>query len=254
MGYFQAAFFTGFGFGPLMGGVLTEHFGMDVAFITMGALNFLAFLGVALFLPETVKRKMALGVHSSYREASGGSGVRGIFSFRLAFSFSRGAFATFLPVYAGLYVGLSPSLIGILVTVNILLMALLQISGGHLADRFSRRALVLIGSVTNIVFMLLIPASGNFWQLLVVCALGGLGGAVSMPAASALTVEEGRQYGMGVVMAIFAVAFSIGMAVGPILAGIIADVFGINAAFYFGAAMGLAGTSLFAYFTGRVKK
>ena len=36
MGYANAAFFTGFGCGPLMGGVLTEHFGMDVAFSWVG--------------------------------------------------------------------------------------------------------------------------------------------------------------------------------------------------------------------------
>ena len=47
MGYFNAAFFTGFGFGPLLGGVLTDHFGMNVAFSTMGGLNLLAFLIVA---------------------------------------------------------------------------------------------------------------------------------------------------------------------------------------------------------------
>src|SRR4030042_1223989 len=44
MGYFNAAFFTGFGFGPLMGGVLTDHFGMNSSFLTMSGLNLLAFL------------------------------------------------------------------------------------------------------------------------------------------------------------------------------------------------------------------
>jgi len=41
MGYFNASFFTGFGCGPVMGGALTEHFGMTVAFSTMGGLNLL---------------------------------------------------------------------------------------------------------------------------------------------------------------------------------------------------------------------
>jgi MFS transporter, DHA1 family, multidrug resistance protein len=44
-GYFNAAFFSGFGFGPLMGGALTDHFGMNVAFYAMGALNLLGFSG-----------------------------------------------------------------------------------------------------------------------------------------------------------------------------------------------------------------
>ncbi len=70
-----------------------------------------------------------------------------------------------------------------------------------------------------------------------------------MPAVSALTVEEGRKFGMGSTMAMLAVAMSVGMAIGPLLGGVIADFIGINSVFYFAAGMGLAGTSLFIWFT-----
>jgi len=82
-------------------------------------------------------------------------------------------------------------------------MSLLQIYGGNIADRFNRRVLVAIGGFTNLTYLVLIPLGGNFWQLLAICALGGLGGAISMPAASALIVEEGRKFGMGSAIAIF---------------------------------------------------
>jgi len=36
MGYFNAAFFTGFGFGPLLGGVLTDHFWNDCCLLHYG--------------------------------------------------------------------------------------------------------------------------------------------------------------------------------------------------------------------------
>ncbi|MFC1964021.1 MFS transporter [Chloroflexota bacterium] len=249
MGYFQAIFFTGFGFGPLMGGILTDHFGMNAAFVTMAALNFLAFLGVTLFLPEVAGHKQVIPARSSLKEVAGSNGIRALFSFRMAFSFGRGIFATFMPVYAGIYLGLATSLIGVLLAVEILLMAFLQVWGGHLADRLSRRGLVILGSMVNVAFMVLIPASHSFWALLGVSVLGGLGGAVSVPAASALMVEEGRRFGMGFAMAIFAMAFSIGMAIGPLLAGVIADVADISTVFYFGALLGLLGTGLFAWFS-----
>jgi len=249
MGYFNAAFFTGFGCGPLMGGVLTDHFGMNVAFSTMGGLNLLAFLIVALFLPEVRQRKMAASRHPSFKEMSTSGMVKGIFSFRLAFSLGRGTFAAFLPIFAGIYIGLSPTLIGILIAVNILLMSLLGIPSGKIADRFNRRVLVIAGSLANLTCLALIPLGGNFWQLLGICALGGVSGAIAMPAASALTVEEGRRFGMGSTMAILAMAMSIGMAIGPLLSGVIADLANINSVFYFGASMGLVGTSLFIWFT-----
>ncbi len=249
MGYFQAAFFTGFGFGPLMGGALTDHFGMNVAFYTMSGLNLLAFLIAALFLPEIRQRKMAANPHLSFKEMSTSGIVKGLFSFRLVDALGRGAFSCFLPIFAAIYIGLSPTLIGILLAVTILLMALLGIPGGNIADRFNRRALVVLGSLVRLTILALIPLMHSFWQLFGLCALEGLGGAVSLPAASALMVEEGRKFGMGSTMAIFALAMSIGMAIGPLLGGVMADFVSINSVFYFAASMGLIGTSLFIWFT-----
>ncbi len=249
MGYFHAAFFTGFGFGPLMGGALTEHFGMTVAFSTMGGLNLLAFLAATFFLPETSRMKTTTNPHSSFKQMSTIGIVRGLFSFRLSFALGRGAFACFLPIFAAMCIGLSPALIGVLLAINILLMALFQPFSGKIADRFNRRAMVIIGSLINFTFLALIPLAHNFWFLLEVCALGGLGGAISMPAASALIVNEGRKFGMGSTFAIFTMAMSIGMAVGPLLGRIIADLLNVNSVFYFAAVIGLVGTSLFTWFT-----
>ncbi len=249
MGYFNAAFFAGFGFGPLMGGVLTDHFGMDVAFYTMGALNLLALLVAALFLPEIRQEKMAVSPHPSFKKMGTSGIVKGLFSFRLSFALGRGAFTCFIPIFAAVYLNLSPTLIGILLAVNILLMALLQVYGGGIADRFNRRALVVSGSVINLIFLALIPLADNFWQLLGLCALSGFGGAVSMPAASALTIEEGRKFGMGSTIAIFTMAMSIGMAIGPLVGGVIVDFLNIDSVFYFAAGVGLIGASLFAWFS-----
>ena len=248
MGYYNAALFGGFGFGPLMGGALTDRFGMNIAFSTMGGLNMLAFLLVILFLPEVKQRKMAAGLHTPLREMSTSGIVKGIFSFRLTFSLGRGTFTAFFPIFAGIYLGLSPTLVGTLLAVDVLLTSLPQVYSGSIADRFNRRALVIIGGLINIANLALIPLGSNFWWLLGICALGGLSGAIIMPSISALTVGEGRRFGMGSTMAILAMAFSIGMAIGPLLSGVIADSVGVNSVFYFGAIMGLAGTSLFIWF------
>jgi len=249
MGYFNAAFFTGFGFGPLMGGILTDYFGMNIAFYAMGGLNLLAFLLVIFFLPEIGQGKTLASPRASFKQMSTSSMMKGLFSFRLSFSIGRGILATFLPVFAGIYIGLSSTLIGVLLAVNILLMSLLQVYGGNIADRFNRRVLIVVGSLTNLTYLALIPLGGNFWQLLGICVLGGVGGAIALPAASALTVVEGRRFGMGSTIAVFAMAFSIGMVIGPLVGGVIVDFVNINSVFYFGAAIGLAGTTLFIWFT-----
>jgi MFS family permease len=248
MGYFNAAFFTGFGFGPLMGGALADHFGMNVSFFAMGGLNLLAFLIVAFLLPEIRHGKATASASLSFKEMSSSGMVKGLFSFQLISSLGRGIFAAFLPIFAGITLGLSPTLIGILVAVNFLLMALLQPYCGHIADRFNRTTLVAISSLVGAVSIALIPLGSSFWSLLGICALGGISGAMATPAASALSVDEGRRFGMGATMAILAMAFSIGMAVGPLLGGVIADLISLNSAFYFGAAFGVIGTILFIWF------
>lgn len=247
MGYFNAAFTIGFGVGPLMGGIITDHFGMNFAFYAMGGLNMLAFLMVTIYLPESSHKKIKTGTKSSLKDISGSRTLQGIFGYRVAFAMGRGVFTAFLPIYAGIHLGLSPSQVGTLLAFNILLMSVLQLYAGRVADKLDRKSMVVAGGVISIAALALVPFAGNFWQLMVVCGLGGFGGAISMPATSALVVEEGRRLGMGLVMAVFGVAFSAGMAVGPILGGMIVDSLNISAVFYFGALSGLAGVILFIY-------
>ena len=248
-GYFNAAFFSGFGFGPLMGGALTDHLGMSAAFFAMGSLNLLAFVMVLFFLPEAVSVKKEKPPRAPFSEIVRSRVMKGLLGFRLAFSMGRGAFAGFLPIFAGVSLSLSATRIGVLIAVNILVMAVFQPFGGRIADRVSRRLLVVAGGGANILFLGLIPWCTDFWSLLGVCLLGSLGGSISIPAASAMIVEEGRKFGMGSTMAIFGVAFSTGMAIGPMLSGVIADLLDIRTVFYFGACMGVVGTGLFLRYT-----
>jgi MFS family permease len=146
---------------------------------------------------------------------------------------------------------LSSTVIGVILAINLLLVSTLQFFTGRIADRFNRRSLVILGSLANLAYLALIPQAHNLWYLLGLCALGGLGTAIAIPAASAMTVEEGRKLGMGSTMGIFITAFSIGMAVGPLISGVIANVADINSVFYFAAAIALAGPSLFIWFTRR---
>jgi len=249
MGYANAAFFSGIGFGPLMGGLVTEQLGMNVAFIAMGALNMIAFFIAVIFLPETVHKGTTETATLSFGEMRRSRTVTGLFGFRLALTLGRSSFFAFLPVFAALTLGLKTNVIGIIMAIHILLMALLGIPGGRIADVVSRRALVVLGGAASLVYLALIPQIATFWPLLGLIILGAVGNALAVPAASAIAVEEGRKFGMGTTLAAFNVAMSIGMAVGPILSGAIVDFVNIDAAFYFGAASILVGMAVFAWLT-----
>ena len=248
MGYAQAAFFSGFGLGPIMGGVLTEHFGMTACFSTMGGLNLLAFLVTLFFLPEISRRKMTASPRLSFKEMSASGIVKGVFSFRLTESMGRGSVTTFLPIFAAM-IGLSITRIGILLAVSILTLSILGPLGGIIADRFNRRLLIVLGQGIFIIAMVAIPMTNSFEQLLPVLLIQGISGAICIPAASALIVGEGRSYGMGSAMATLFVAMGIGMTIGPILSGVVADFASINSVFYTAAGMGVIGTGLLIWFS-----
>lgn len=250
MGYFNAAFFTGFALGPLLGGVLTEYFSMNLAFYVMGALNFLAFLLALAYLPEiSNKTQGETSSKISFIDMAQSGVVKGLFSFRLAYALGRGSFSCFLPIFAAFTLGLSLGEIGIVLAANMLAMSLSQMFFGRIANRFDRRGLVVIGSLLSITFLALVPWMQCFWQLLALSVFGGIGGALSMLTASVLAVEEGRTYGMGSTLSVFNMAMSLGMAAGPLLGGIIVSVLDTTSVFYFAAALGLLGIGLFVWFT-----
>jgi len=248
-GLFNASLFTGFGIDPLMGGLLTDHFGMNAAFSTMSGFNFLAFLLVLIALPETRQRKSILEIRPSFRTISKSNIIRGLIFYRLSYSLSRGAYSAFIPIYGTLYIGISPSQVGILLTTHTLLMSIIQTYTGNLADRLNRRFLIIAGGIVSLAFIALIPFANSFQQLLILCIIGSLGGGTALPSTSAMMVEQGRVYGMGSTMGLQSMALSIGMGFGPLMGGFINDIWSISSVFHVGAMIMFFGIIVFALFT-----
>ena len=170
---------------------------------------------------------------------------RGLSSYRVGLALARGCLMTFLPLFASLSLNIGVGLIGVLLACHNILRAAVQPFFGNLADRFNRRTLVTIGAVSHIIFFLLIPGEYSYWQLLVLVAFGGVAAAVAMPALTALYTEQGRTSGMGTAMSLDMLAMAIGMGIGPIVGGIVADALNTASVFYFSAAVQLVGVALF---------
>jgi DHA1 family multidrug resistance protein-like MFS transporter len=251
MGFFNATFLFGWGCGPLMGGILTDYFGMDSAFYVMGGLNVVAFLGVTIFLPEVARKQRETVPVSSFKGIASSNLSRGLFSFQVGDAAHRGIVQTFVPVFGGLTIGLSSSLIGTILSVLVMGAGVIQVFTGRLADRFNKRRVVIIGSIGIILSMVVIPQAVSFWTLMVFLAIAIIGDATAVPSASALVIAEGRKFGMGMSMAMFNIGLGVGMSVGPILAGLAADLWGVESAFYFMAALMVVSTIAFGGFTRR---
>jgi MFS family permease len=245
MGFFTVALFLGFGSGPILGGITKDFISMEADFLIMGGLCLLALVLVLIYLPRasSVQQKEK-SAPTPFRTILKSRSIRGICFYRFSNAFCRGSIMTFLPLYAHNALELSGSQIGIVIASGILLTAFLQLPFGKLADRVSRKLLVIAGSLLYFSIVPFIPHTLTFLQILSLNIVLGFLGALSLPAASAMVVNEGKLYGMGSTMAIFNVAMSVGLAIGPLTSGIILDIWGLSGIFYFCAVLGFLSTGI----------
>jgi MFS family permease len=124
---------------------------------------------------------------------------------------------------------------------TVLMTTLLQPYFGRLADRVNRTWLTIIGGVAGSICVLAIPYCHSFYHLLALNTLLGTAIGAYMPPLMAMAVDIGRRtHMMTRIMSILELAFSTGMVVGPLMAGLIKEMYGINAIFLFGGITGMA--------------
>jgi DHA1 family multidrug resistance protein-like MFS transporter len=245
MGYFNAVLFAGMGAGPLIGGVVTDALGIRSTFLFMAILNVLALVATLLFLNE-MPRKIAARENTSFFAPMKSRLMRGVLSFRLATGIGTSSLMAFIPLFADLRLGLSASLIGIMLAARTP-VSIIQSYTGRLADKWNRRSMVIWGGAASFVAMAFLPRSGGFWPLLVAYLSVTLAQAFAIPPANAYVVHEGRTFGMGASMTMFMMAMHVGNGVGPVMLGSIADGFGLESVFYSAAIFMAAGVLLFAW-------
>jgi len=250
MGLFSISLYGGLSIGPLLGGVVKDRFSINASFLSMGALCLLGFVFCLLFLPREgvlqTSNPSGSGKPKSYLAIVKTPAILSLFTFRICFTTCIGIIWTFLPLFANTMLDLSSSAIGFVIMINVFIAGLLQAPMGYIADRFSKKIMVTAGGVLAIISLLCLNYATSFNGLVIANGIFGLAGGISLPAIMALGIIEGRKTrAMGSIMGLLTMAHSLGMLVGPLLAGIIIDVFSMETIFVTGAAILGAGTIIF---------
>ena len=136
----------------------------------------------------------------------------------------------FLPLLAASR-GLGPMEVGALLTIYMVASSLLQRPFGLLADRWSKVPLMFAGNLVKIAGYVCLPFTDGWWGWIGCVLVMALGTGLAIPASTALTAILGRARGMGSLMGIFQTAMSVGMGAGPLLGGLLADIYGLAAVF-----------------------
>jgi len=238
MGTLNMAVMTGLGFGPSLSGFLQEQYGMDAAFYCMGMSAVLIGLIIAIVLPPDKES-------GAVRRREGTASLKTIFTNRtmLAVIFMRffaasgqGAVYTFLPIYA-MQIGMPESQLGIILSVNIFLIALMQRPVGRWVDRSNPKYALIVGMFLSSITVFPMPFVDGFYLLLALNFLMGAANGFIFPGGLVVAGQLGRVMGMATIMSVNDAAWSLGMIVSPILSGIIMDVWGIHRVFVVGSIM-----------------
>lgn len=250
MGLFNMSVFIGLSIGPLMGGVISDRFGLDMAFCCMGGLALMGCFLSLFLLPPRKAERVAVGQRApvAWKALLTDGNVMGIFFFRFSYTTCIGMIWGFLPVYADGMFSLPSSLIGVLVMAGVFTSGLIHVPMGVMADRFNKSILAICGGLTVALAVYSFRWAGSFWELFMANVLFGLGGGVAMPSLMALAVVAGAETeAMGSVMGVLTLAHSLGMMSGALIAGVVMDLSALENAFTWGALIMVLGVLMFGH-------
>jgi DHA1 family multidrug resistance protein-like MFS transporter len=243
MGTLNMAVMLGLGVGPMLGGIIRDTLGMNAAFYAMGILALFTVIGVMLLIPndrigsESKIKKAAAPIKDLLKHRV----ALGLFFLRLFVASGQGSVYTFLPLL-GIDMGITSSEVGIILGVNIFLIAVLQRACAGIADRSDPRVLIILGTIISGITVLAMPYAKGFGTILALNIVMGASNGIATPAGFVLTGKVGRKLGMGSIMGLTDAGWSLGMIVSPIFSGIVMDSLGLPSIFFIGGVLIMIGS------------
>jgi MFS family permease len=243
IGVFNRSLFLGMASGPFIGGFVSDFIGYRYTFLVISLIGLVTLLFVFFTFPEIEVKRKELKISKINTR------VRGAFLFRFINSMGRGSILSFLPIYLGL-IGYSAGVIGILISLNLFVSAIIQPSSGKLSDRIGTVYPVTLSAIFSAVLLFIIPRISEISILLILSVFLGVSSALAIPAIGAIVAVEGRDGGMGQLIGTLSASKSLGRIIGPLVSGAIYDLFGggvpgIQMAFNFAAFLSILSILLF---------
>ncbi len=235
MSYLNIAIFCGIGCGPIIGGLVSDIYGMPAVFYVMAVLSFCALLLVVINMPIVApqKKEREQGLRSNFLKMLRRKRTRGMLIARFSTMIMMVPTMAFLPLLMTGFKNGTGVHIGIVIAGRTLVNAVLQIPFGKLADKYNKTYLLFAGVTCMGGIIFIIPHGTSFPMMLGLYMLLGLGEAIIWPTLGAYATEEGRvHFGHGTMMGVFNLAMSAGVFFGAILGGFTMDYLSIQWAFY----------------------
>lgn len=235
MGAFNTVFFIGVGMGPLLGGFISSAFGHEAVFSAWTGVALLGAVLCVLTLGESAKERHAMAASARIRRSADAPlikpGMLVTFAAGCVVRARGGVCSSFnnalLPLYAISLFGATPEMIGSIMFIHGVGLAVFNIPGGMMSDRMGRRLPALAGSLVATAGVLWYSTASGYWALFVAVGLAGAGSAFSTPAVAALTADVCDPRRRGEAFAYFLTSFNLGMVLGALVFGFVAEWVGL---------------------------
>ncbi|MDQ7793002.1 MAG: MFS transporter [bacterium] len=249
MGVFNVSLLLGHAAGPLLGGALADAMGLRAPFFSMGLLSLVSLAMVQVLVPEQPGwRARDASPPAPFRQLLGSPTLVGVSSGWVVEVMGRGAFAALFPLLARNQLGLTATEVGLLVSLQSLAASALQPVTGYLADRWDRKRLALAGLVLMPLGVACLPLVGSFAGAVAIVLVLALSSGTFFPSTMAMVLVEGRKYGMGSSIGMIEMSRGLGMALGSMTGGALAEWLGLEPAFLVLGGMTLMGVAPFLWY------
>jgi len=223
MGVYTSMRMVGLAIGPLIGGFLHDHVGFNAAFYTGAAFIFLGLILVHFWVHETPDEERAK-VTRSFRILDRELLTAGIIGLAIATFLMASSFSMMSALEKQFNQRLGQGAFGFGLAFSALMVSrlLAQVPLGWLSDRIGRKPLIIGGLILMAPATVLLGLAATTLQLTGFRVFQGIASAAIAAPAFALAADLSRSGGEGRQLSIVTTGFGLGIALGPLVAGVLA--------------------------------
>jgi DHA1 family multidrug resistance protein-like MFS transporter len=256
MAIYSGVFVFAVGLGPFPGGLLAEHYGLQAPFYAYAVLGSVAAALAWFRVPETKSAASSsiLGLDQAPLSFAGqlrlltsqrGFMLVSLISFTTFYA-RTGALFNIIPILGTDRLDLTADQIGLGLGIISIVGLALAYPSGMLVDRFGRKPVIVPSTIlTGVSFVVFLLAPSYAWCL-AACLAWSLASGISGAAPGAYAADMAPSGMNAAAMSAYRMLSDSGYVAGPLLLGIIADLFGANVALASTSAMLLVVALLFA--------
>lgn len=242
MGIYSTMRMAGFAIGPLIGGYLIDHVGFNAAFIAGAAAIVLGLVAVQVWVHDQAPRPAQQPDGQRFKLFDRKLFTAGIVGLGFATFVMAGAFSMMTALENQFNERLQLTTLAFSIAFSALMVSRLifQIPLGRLSDRIGRKPLILAGLILMTPATMLLGVVVTGGQLTGLRLFQGLASAAIAAPAFALAADLAIAGGEGRQLSIVTMGFGLGIAVGPLIAGVLAVV-SFELPFVIGGVLALVG-------------